>query len=260
MPRRSLLTPAERAELFAFPGDEGEMIRRYTLSTLDLSVIRRRRGDHNRLGFAVLLCCLRYPGFILPPSAEPPFSLLAIVGQQLQISPEIWPQYAQRAQTRREHLVELQAWLQLTVFSTADYRRLAHPLAALARQTDRGPVLAAAMVDWLRQQRIILPTADVIDRLCSEALARGTRQVHEALIAPLSAQHRQALDQLLTVREGTKNSGLVWLRQPPIAPTPRHVLVHLERLKALDELSLPPGLEQAIHQNRLLKLAVRAGK
>lgn len=178
MPRRSLLTPAERAELFAFPGDEGEIIRRYTLSTLDLSVIRRRRGDHNRLGFAVLLCCLRYPGFILPPSAEPPFSLLAIVGQQLQISPSVWPQYAQRAQTRREHLVELQAWLQLTVFSAADYRRLAHPLAELARQTDRGPVLAAAMVDWLRQQRIILPTADVIDRLCSEALARGTRQVH----------------------------------------------------------------------------------
>ena len=260
MPRRSLLTPAERAELFAFPGDEGEIIRRYTLSTLDLSVIRRRRGDHNRLGFAVLLCCLRYPGFILPPSAEPPFSLLAIVGQQLQISPSVWPQYAQRAQTRREHLVELQAWLQLTVFSTADYRRLAHQLAELARQTDRGPVLAAAMVDWLRQQRIILPTADVIDRLCSEALARGTRQVHEALIAPLSAQHRQALDQLLTVREGTKNSGLVWLRQPPIAPKPRHVLVHLERLKAIDELSLPPGLEQAIHQNRLLKLAREGGQ
>jgi TnpA family transposase len=260
MPRRSLLTPAERAELFAFPGDESEIIRRYTLSTLDLSVIRRRRGDHNRLGFAVLLCCLRYPGFILPPSAEPPFSLLALVGQQLQISPEVWPQYAQRAQTRREHLVELQAWLQLTVFSTADYRRLAHPLAELARQTDRGPVLAAAMVDWLRQQRIILPTADVIDRLCSEALARGTRQVHEALIAPLSAQHRQALDPLLTVREGTKNSGLVWLRQPPIAPKPRHVLVHLERLKAIDELSLPPGLEQAIHQNRLLKLAREGGQ
>ena len=109
------------------------MIRRYTLSTLDWSVIRRRRGDHNRLGFAVRLCGLRYPGFILPPSAEPPFSLLAIVGQQLQISPEIWPQYAQRAQTRREHLVELQAWLQLTVFSTADYRRLAHCLLYTSR-------------------------------------------------------------------------------------------------------------------------------
>jgi TnpA family transposase len=125
MPRRSLLTPAGRAELFAFPGDEGEIIRRYTLSTLDLSVIRRRRGDHNRLGFAVLLCCLRYPGFILPPSAEPPFSLLAIVGQQLQISPDVWSLYAQRAQTRREHLVELQ---DLAAIDTVLRCRLSTPI------------------------------------------------------------------------------------------------------------------------------------
>ena len=64
MPRRSLLTPAERAELFALPADEADLIRYYTLSALDLSVIQRRRGDHNRLGFTVLLCCLRHPGFI----------------------------------------------------------------------------------------------------------------------------------------------------------------------------------------------------
>lgn len=260
MPRRSLLTPAERAELFAFPADEAELIRRYTLSTLDLSIIRRRRGDHNRLGFTVLLCCLRYPGFILSPDAEPPFPLLAIIGQQLQISPDVWPEYAQRAQTRREHLVELQAWLQLTIFSTADYRHLAHQLAELGRQTDRGPVIAAALVERLRQQHIILPAADVIDRLCSEALARGTRQMHEALIAPLSDQHRRDLDQLLALREGTKSSGLIWLRQPPGPPKPRHVLIHLDRLKTLYKLGLPPGLEQAIHQNRLLKLAREGGQ
>jgi hypothetical protein len=36
MPRRELLTPAERAELFAFPADEGELIRLATLSKSDL--------------------------------------------------------------------------------------------------------------------------------------------------------------------------------------------------------------------------------
>lgn len=54
MPRRSLLKPAERAELFAFPVDEAYLIRYYTLSALDLSVIQRRRGDYNRIGFTVL--------------------------------------------------------------------------------------------------------------------------------------------------------------------------------------------------------------
>ena len=138
MPRRSLLKPAERAELLAFPVDEADLIRHYTLSAPDLSVIQRRRGDHNRLGFTVLLCCLRHPGFILPPDTDPPFPLLAFIGQQLQISPDVWSLYAQRAQTRREHLVELQDWLQLTLFCAADYRRLSHQLTELGRQTDHG--------------------------------------------------------------------------------------------------------------------------
>jgi TnpA family transposase len=260
MPRRSFLTPAERASLLAFPVSEDELIQHYTLSESDLSVIRQRRGKHNRLGFAVQLCYLRYPGFTLPTDAEPPPALLALVGRQLHIEPDVWPQYAQRAQTRREHLAELQAWLNLTLFSVADYRRFIHQLAELAQQTDRGIVLAEKLVEMLRQQRIILPAVDVIERLCGEALTRGTRQMYKALTAPLSDHHRSVLDGLLTLREGTKGSGLIWLRQPPGPPKPKHILVHLERLKAIRELSLPEGLEHAVHQNRMLKLAREGGQ
>ena len=109
MPSRSLLTPAERDTLLAFPTTDDELIRHYTFSEADLSAIRQRRGNHNRLGFAVQLCYLRHPGFALPSEAEPPASLLNIVGSQLYIEPDIWPQYAQRPETRREHLLELQA-------------------------------------------------------------------------------------------------------------------------------------------------------
>ena len=138
MPRRSLLTPAERATLLAFPTTDDELIRHYTFSEADLSAIRQRRGNHNRLGFAVQLCYLRHPGFALPSEAEPPASLLNIVGSQLYIEPDIWPQYAQRPETRREHLLELQTWLNLTPFAAADYRHLVQQLAELAKQTDRG--------------------------------------------------------------------------------------------------------------------------
>jgi TnpA family transposase len=81
MPRRSVLTPTERMSLLAFPTTDDELIRQYTFSELDLSVIRQRRGSRNRLGFAVQLCYLRYPGFALPIDAQPPLALLTIVGR-----------------------------------------------------------------------------------------------------------------------------------------------------------------------------------
>ena len=75
MPRRSVLTPAERTSLLAFPTTNDELIRHYTFSAFDLASIRQRRGNHNRLGFAVQLCYLRYPGFALPTQGEPPAAL-----------------------------------------------------------------------------------------------------------------------------------------------------------------------------------------
>jgi TnpA family transposase len=200
------------------------------------------------------------PGFVLPTDEVPIEPLLAMVGRQLRIKPEIWPQYAQRPGTRREHLAELQAWLDLTPFTIADYRRFVHQLSDLAQQTNRGIVLAEALVEMLRQQRIIMPAMDVIERVCSEALTRGTRQVYEALTTPLSHHHRKVLDGLLKLRESTKGSSLIWLRQPPGPAKPKHILIHLERLKAFRELGLPEGLEHTVHQNRSLKLAREGGQ
>jgi len=45
------------------------------------------------------------------------------------------------------------------------------------------------------------------------------------------------------------------LRQPPGTPNAKHILIHIERLRAVRSLELPEGLERSIHQNRLLKLA-----
>lgn len=55
MPRRSVMTPAECAGLFAFPNTDDAFVRYYTFSESDLAAIRQRRGKHNRLGFAVQL-------------------------------------------------------------------------------------------------------------------------------------------------------------------------------------------------------------
>ena len=49
MPRREILTSTERMPLLAFPEDEGELIRKYTLTKADLALVRQHRGDHNGL-------------------------------------------------------------------------------------------------------------------------------------------------------------------------------------------------------------------
>ncbi|VVE85781.1 hypothetical protein PSP31121_05413 [Pandoraea sputorum] len=94
MPRRSILSTAERARLLTLPDTEDELIRHYTFSEPDRSLNRQRRGDANRLGVAVQLCLLRLPGRGLLPDTTVPMSLRQWSGRQRRLAPACWPQYA----------------------------------------------------------------------------------------------------------------------------------------------------------------------
>jgi len=260
LPRQRLLTSAERTSLLALPSTEDDLIRHYTFSEPDKAMICQRRGEHNRLGFAVLLCALRYPGIALPEEANLPPGMVSHIALQLHLDPHLWKQYAERTPTRREHLAELQTRLSLRPFTTDDHRSYVQRITEVAQQTDRGMVLAEALVGMLRADHVILPSIDTIERVCSEARTQGIRHVYAALTVPLTAHHRRDLDALLTQRPETTNSELVWLRQPPGPAKPKHILLHLDRLRMIRELGLPDGLEQTVHQNRMLKLAREGGQ
>ena len=70
MPRRRALTPAQLAGLLALSATEAELAHHWVLGDADLAVVGRRRRDHNRLGFALQLCALRYPGRPPRPSGN----------------------------------------------------------------------------------------------------------------------------------------------------------------------------------------------
>lgn len=173
MPRRSILSAAERESLLALPDTKDELIRHYTFSESDLSIIRQRRGPANRLGFAVQLCYLRFPGVILGVD-EPPFPpLLRLVANQLKVGVESWDEYGQREQTRREHLVELQTVFGFQSFTMSHYRQAVQLLTELAMQTDKGIVLASALIEHLRRQSVILPALNAVERASAEAITRA---------------------------------------------------------------------------------------
>lgn len=80
------------------------------------------------------------------------------------------------------------------------------------------------------------------------------------LTVSITDNHRRSLNSLLCLRENTKISTLVWLRQPPGVPNAKHLLEHMERLRVIEALNLPEGLEHQVHQNRLLKIAREGGQ
>ncbi|MBA4215195.1 MAG: Tn3 family transposase, partial [Polaromonas sp.] len=123
MPRRSILSAAERESLLALPDTKDDLIRHYSLSDSDLSIIRQRRGPANRLGFAVQLCYLRFPGILLGVDQPLFLPLLKLVADQLKVGVESWNDYGQREQTRREHLVELQTVFGFQPFTMSHYRQ-----------------------------------------------------------------------------------------------------------------------------------------
>ena len=131
----------EREQLLALPDTSEEFIRQYTFSEADLSLIHQHRGAANRLGFAVQLCYLRFPGVVLGLDQVPAPSMLTFVAAQLKLSASDWAVYGQREQTRREHLLELQAAFGFQTFALPHYRAAVPWLAEVALQTDKGVVL-----------------------------------------------------------------------------------------------------------------------
>jgi hypothetical protein len=68
------------------------------------------------------------------------------------------------------------------------------------------------------------------------------------------------LADLLKRKVGSKTTWLAWLRQSPTKPNSRHMLEHIERLKTLQALDLPAGIDRQVHQNCRLKIAREGGQ
>ena len=137
MTRRQQLTEAQIAALFAPPTDQRELVRHYTLSDADMAMIRRCRGDHSRLGYALMLCYLRHPGRPLHVNERPPAALVSFVAEQIDVSAEAFDGYRGSEQNRRRHATELQTRLRRRAFGPRPAAELAGWLQWHAIENDR---------------------------------------------------------------------------------------------------------------------------
>ena len=100
MARRTVLTGRQRSALFSLPQREADLLRHYTLSDEDLQNIGVLGVPANKLGFALQLCALRYPGRLLAPGEFVPPTVVDFIGRQLQLDGEEFGDYAVRIEVR----------------------------------------------------------------------------------------------------------------------------------------------------------------
>lgn len=252
---RSLLTAAERDQLLAIPTDPEELAACYTLSDADMSLVRQRRGEANRLGFAVQLCLLRYPGMVLTDAATPPVEMISWLASHLAVSAEAWREYGTREETRQEHAREIRTYLGMSGFGITDFRGLIVHVSGVAAQTDKGLVLVESARDFLQARKVALPGVGILERACAQALTRANRRIYSTLGDHLTTEHRERLDGLLLRRPDSSSTEIGWLRQAPLRPNARAMNEHIDRLTTWRGLGLPWPAARLVHRNRLLKLA-----
>ncbi|MGH2352734.1 MAG: Tn3 family transposase [Chloroflexota bacterium] len=286
MATRELLTPAQRLQFTTFPAlSARDLVRYYTFSPDDLAIISRHRRPHNRLGFAVQLALLRFPGRAFQVDDPVPAAVVATVAAQLDLDAAALHDYArERDTTRREHLGELQQTFGFRTFDARAYRELANWLLPTALSTDSGPALVATLLDELRARKIIAPALSTTERLAWETRRRAQRQVFARLTEGLTDTQRHALDALLTAPPastppatsalpvsssqapsssahptasplGGRTIPLTELRQPLGRPAPATFLKVVARLERVRALGLDPEVARQVHQNRLRRLA-----
>lgn len=255
MPRRTVLSASQRLSFETLPVQPSGLARHYTLSDEDLLMIRQRRQSRNRIGFAVQLCLLRYPGRRLRSNETLPLEMMTFIAEQIGEPPTLLAEYATREETRREHFVFLARAFNLQTFRQDHYRSMILWLIPIALEHPKSLFLVGAVLNELRHRQIVHPPLLMEERLVATAELRADWRVLKQITSRLTNDHRIALDAWLTVQPGQSQSQFSWIRQPIGRPCPANVLVILERLNAIDSLKLPKNVLENIPSSRQESLA-----
>ena len=249
MSRRHIFTERQRAALFDLPTDELSLLKFYTLGDDDLENIRQRRRPENRIGFALQLCALRYPGRALAPGEMIPREVLSFVGAQLGVPADALLTYATRRQTRQQHMDTLREIYGYKTFTGRGARDLREWTFGQAEDARSNEDLAHRFIVRCRETSTILPAVSTIERLCADALVAAERRIETRIAENLTADVRDHLDKLLSEMLAGNISRFIGtvaklaMRQPFV----------LFKGLTFQKLCLPGAFRPGDHHNKMLR-------
>lgn len=254
MAHRTILTERQRNYFFDLPTDEPSLLKHYTLADDDLEYIRERRRPENKLGFALQLCALRYPGRLLSPGEIIPEPVIKYLAAQLGLNAESLANYAIREETRHEHLAKLREIYGYHSFSGLTATNLKTWLSEQAEKATTNENLVQRFIVECRRTQIILPAVSTIERLCADTLVVAERRIESRIANRLDNDTRTSLNTLLTDMSEISVTRFVWLRQFEVGNNSAAVNRLLDRLEFLQGLSLSPEILSDILPHRVTRL------
>jgi TnpA family transposase len=254
MAHRTILTERQRSALFDLPTDRTVMLHHYTLADDDLEIIRARRRPHNRFGFALQLCALRYPGRLLTPGEVIPLEVTRFLAAQLGLKADDLAGYASREETRHEHLAALRDIYDYKMFTGRGSRDLKAWLESEAETARSNEDLARRFVEQCRATQTILPGITVIERLCADALVAAERRIDARISHQLDDETRSRLDALLTETADSSVTRFVWLRQFEVGQNSADMNRLLDRLEFLRGMVVDRSILFGVPPHRIARL------
>ena len=257
-----LFPEAERARRNRFPEVivYEDLVTCFTLSEHDLEQRPRSSAPHNRLGYALQLCALRFMGFVPDDLSTTPPEAVAFVAQQLAVEPAVLAAYGARAHTRQDHLQAAQAHLGYRKVRKKDFHVFADWLLERALEHDKPTLLYALTCEQLRTEQLLRPGVTRLERLVAEARARAQTETYRHLTPLLTKDRQQWLDTLLQPDPTRGFTPLSWLRRPAVANSPPAILSNLEKLAFLRNAGVEEWALEPLNPNRLTCLAQVARK
>lgn len=255
MPRRMILTDAERQNFLALPSDDDTLIRHWSLDDEDHRLLETRRRDDTRLGLALQLCALRYPGRLIQRGEVIPESALTFLAEQLRIEPNALASFARRAPTRYEQLTVLRQHY--------GFSELSHPLRTDLLAFARGVAIAstkdkfvvAALADEMRRRRIVIPGITVIERMAGQACTEAEEALFADVAGSLTPDIIVRMEALLGIGPRVRQSGVSWLREPAGKAGDAAMRGLIDRLEAVRHVGLSSDVLQAVPAHRVSRMA-----